>query len=176
LLLKAMKVMGRLVRPIVGLLPEWLPVEKLLSLLLVLIVCFLVGAVVRTPAGRATRERIEKFLFERLPGYSLFRSLTQQLAGTSEHNVWKSALAEMAGALVIAFVIEVKDGRFAVFVPSAPTPVSGSIYILPPERVHLLDVPIGDVVRSVSRWGSGSEEFIAAMKTEPPNRKVPIAS
>jgi uncharacterized membrane protein len=177
LLLKAMKVMGRLVRPIVGLLPEWLPVEKLLSFLLVLIVCFLVGAVVRTPTGRATRERIERFLFERLPGYSLFRSLTQQLAGTPEHNVWKPALAEMAGGLAIAFVIEeFKDGRFAVFLPSAPTPVSGSVYILPAERVHLLDVPFGDVIRSVSRWGSGSEEFIAAMKTEPPNRKAPRAS
>jgi uncharacterized membrane protein len=177
LLVQAMKVVGGLVRPIVRLLPEWLPVEKLLSFLLVLIVCFLVGAVVRTPAGRATRERIEKVLFEKLPGYSLFRSLTQQLTGTTEHNVWKPALAEIAGALVIAFVIEeFKDGRFAVFVPSAPSPVSGSMYILPPERVHLVDVPFADVIRSVSRWGSGSEEFIAAMETEPPNRKAPLAS
>ena len=50
LLLKAMKVVGGLVRPIVGLLPEWLPVEKLLSFLLVLIVCFLVATRGARPA------------------------------------------------------------------------------------------------------------------------------
>jgi uncharacterized membrane protein len=88
--------------------------------------------------------------------------------------VWKPALAEIAAGLVIAFVIEeFKDGRFAVFVPSPPTPVSGSLYILTPERVHILDVPFTHAVKAISRWGSGSEELVAAMTTgEVPNRKV----
>jgi hypothetical protein len=81
LLLKAMQSVGRLVRPFAMLLPEWLPSENALSLLLVLIVCFLIGAAVRTRAGRATRERMERSLFERMPGYALLRSLTQQLTG-----------------------------------------------------------------------------------------------
>src|SRR5688572_14201879 len=64
LLLKAMNSLAGLVRPLATLLPEWLPAERLLSLLLVLFVCFLVGAAVRTRAGRMARERIEKSLFE----------------------------------------------------------------------------------------------------------------
>src|SRR5215471_12219193 len=95
LILKAMKAVGGLVRPVAKLLPDWLPAENILSFLLVLIVCFLIGAAVRTRTGRGIRERIEKSLFERLPGYALFRSLTQQLAGGSEANVWKPALAEI---------------------------------------------------------------------------------
>src|SRR5262249_19724302 len=106
LVLKAMKVVAGLVQPIASLLPKWLPAEKVLSFLLVLIVCFLVGAVVRTPAGRVARERIEKSLFERLPGYALFRSLTHQLAGSDKEQVWKPALAEIEEALVPAFIIE----------------------------------------------------------------------
>ena len=51
-------------------------------LLLVLFLCFLVGAAVRTPSGRAVRERMERTLFRRLPGYGLLRSLTQRLAET----------------------------------------------------------------------------------------------
>jgi uncharacterized membrane protein len=87
-------------------LPAWLPAENILSLLLVLFVCFLIGMAVRTPAGRALRERIEKSLFERLPGYALLRSLTQRLAGREEENVWQPALADIEEALVPAFIIE----------------------------------------------------------------------
>src|SRR4026207_250104 len=68
LLLKGMKSVGGLVRPIAAGVPDWLPAEGLLSLLLVLVLCFMVGVAVRTPAGRAVRERMAKALFERLPG------------------------------------------------------------------------------------------------------------
>jgi uncharacterized membrane protein len=149
------------------LLPEWFPAEHILSLLLVLIVCFLIGVAVRTPAGRAIQERIEKSFFERIPGYALFRSLTQRMAGKDEENVWKPALVEIEEALVPAFIIEeLADGRFTVFVPSIPTPFAGAVYILTPDRVHPLDVPFTQAIQTVSRWGSGSKELVAAMKTE----------
>jgi uncharacterized membrane protein len=166
LLLKAMNSVAGIARPFANLLPEWLPGEHVLSLLLVLIVCFLIGVAVRTPAGRALQERIEKSFFERIPGYALFRSLTQRLAGKDEENVWKPALAEIEEALVPAFIIEeLADGRFTVFVPSVPTPFAGAVYVLTPERVHSLDVPFTQALQSISRWGSSSKELVAAMKT-----------
>jgi uncharacterized membrane protein len=168
LLLKAMQSVVAFVRPLAMLLPAWLPAEHILSLLLVLIVCFLIGVAVRTPAGRALRERIEKSLFERLPGYALFRSLTQRLAGRDEENVWKPALAEIEEALVPAFIIEeLADGRFTVFVPSVPTPFAGAVYVLSRDRVHPLDIPFTQALTSVSRWGAGAKDLVAAMKTEP---------
>jgi uncharacterized membrane protein len=167
LLLKATQSVVALVKPFAMLLPDWFPAEHVLSLLLVLIVCFLVGVAVRTPTGRAIRERIEKTLFERLPGYALLRSLTQRLAGQGEENVWKPALVEIEDALVPAFIIEeLEDGRFTIFVPSVPTPFAGAVYILSPERVHPLDIPFTQAVQSVSRWGSGSKDLVAAMETK----------
>lgn len=167
LLLKAMQSVVGFVRPFAMLLPAWFPAEHALSLLLVLIVCFLIGVAIRTPAGRAIRERIEKSLFERIPGYALIRSLTQRLAGKDEESAWKPALAEIEDALVPAFIIEeLDDGRFTVFVPSVPTPFAGAVYILAPERVHPLDVPFTQALKSVSRWGAGSKELVAAMKTD----------
>ena len=167
LLLKAMQSVVGLVRPIAMLLPEWFPAEHALSLLLVIILCFLIGAAVRTPAGRAIRERIEKSLFERIPGYALLRSLTQRIAGKDEERAWKPALVEIEEALVPAFIIEeLDDGRFTVFVPSVPTPFAGAVYVLAPERVHPLDVPFTQALQSISRWGSGSKELVAAMETE----------
>jgi uncharacterized membrane protein len=169
LLLKGMKSVGGLVRPIGALVPAWLPAEGLLSLLLVLALCFLVGVAVRTPLGRAVRERMEMVFFERLPGYGLLRSLTQRLAGDSEEHTWKPALAEIEDALVPAFIIEeLDDGRFTVFVPSVPTPLAGAVYILRPERVHILEIPFTQAVSSISRWGSGSKELVAAMRSANP--------
>jgi uncharacterized membrane protein len=118
LLLKAMGSIAKLVRPFTLLLPEWLPAGKLLSLLLVLALCFLIGAAVRTRTGRTIRKRVETRFFERIPGYTLFRSLTHQLAGDTREKVWKPALAEIEEALVPAFIIEeFEDGRYTVFVP-----------------------------------------------------------
>jgi len=165
LLLKGMQSVAKLVRPLALLIPDWLPAEGFFSLLLVLLICFIVGVIIRTRIGRAVRERIEVVFFERLPGYSLLRSLTQRLAGDGSETAWKPALAEIEDALVPAFVIEaLDDGRFTVFVPSIPTPFAGAVYILPPHRVHVLDVPFTQAVKSISRWGSGSKDLVAAME------------
>ena len=165
LLLKGMKSAATLVRPFAALLPDWIPAENLFSLLLVLIICFIVGVAVRTRSGRAVRERMEVALFGRLPGYGLIKSLTQRLAGDSEESAWTPALVELEDALVPAFIIEtLDDGRFTVFVPSVPTPLAGAVYVLPPARVHILDVPFTQAIRSVSRWGSGSKDLVAAMR------------
>jgi uncharacterized membrane protein len=163
-LLKGMKSVAALVRPFTLLVPDWLPAEKLLSFLLVLAVCSVIGVAVRTRGGQQLRERLETSLFQRIPGYALFRSFTQQLAGEGRETVWKPALAEIEDGLVPAFIIEeLEDGRYTVFVPSVPTPLAGAVYILPRERVHPLDVPFAQAIKTVSRWGSGSKDLVAAM-------------
>ena len=167
LLLKVMKSVVSLIRPVALLLPESIPAELLLSLLLVLVLCLLVGIAVRTRIGMAIRERMETTLFERIPGYALIRSLTQQLAGSSNEKVWKPAFAEIEEGLVPAFIIEeFDDGRYTVFVPSIPTPFAGAVYILDRKRVHPLDVPFTDALRAISKWGSGSRELVATMDKE----------
>jgi uncharacterized membrane protein len=173
LLLKAAKSVSRLVRPLVRLLPEWLPAERVLSVLLVLLVCFLIGLVVRTRRGQAARTRIEDSLLRRIPGYTLFRSLTQRVAGETQDNIWKPALAEIENALVPAFIIEeLADGRFTVFVPSVPTPLAGAIYVLTADRVHALNISFGRAIKVLSQWGSGAKDLVAAMEEKCP--EVPV--
>ena len=169
-LLKGMQSVVGLVRPVSALLPDWLPGENVWALLLVLLLCFVVGAAVRTRVGRTARERMERSFFERVPGYALFRSLTQRMAGEGEENVWKPALVEIEDALVPAFVVEeLADDRLTVFVPSIPTPFAGAVYILGRERVHLVDIPFTQAIKPISRWGSGSGEMVAAMRKGTPS-------
>jgi uncharacterized membrane protein len=119
LLLKGMKTVAGLVRPFALLLPDWIPAETALSLVLVLVICFMIGAAVLTRAGQAARNRIERTFFERIPGYALLRGLTQQMAGKSRENIWRPALLDSDDGLLLAFIIEeFADGRYTVFVPS----------------------------------------------------------
>jgi uncharacterized membrane protein len=165
LLLKAMKSLAGLLKPIAGLLPEGLPADQILSLLLVLALCFLIGLLIRTAPGLAIEKRIEGAVLAKIPGYTLFRGLTQQLAGRSEDGTWKPALAEIEEALVPAFIIEeLADGRYTVFVPSVPTPLAGAVYVLTADRVHPVNIAFTQAMRTVSRWGSGCKDMVAAME------------
>jgi uncharacterized membrane protein len=142
LLLKAMKTVTGLVRPLARWLPDWLPAQHVLSFLFVVILCFLVGIAVRTSIGQVARNRIESSVLQKIPGYTLFRSMTRQLAGDSGETAWKAALVEIEDALVPAFIVEeLADGSFTVFVPSVPT--DGASPILAAHRV-----PVGRTVHA----------------------------
>ena len=167
LLLKAMKSLRGIMQPIARLIPEWLPAEYLLSLLLILALCLVLGVLVRTSPGRKLWEMCDRSLFQRIPGYAVIRGLTQQLAGKTQDESWKPALVELEDALVPAFIIERLSDGFTVFVPSSPTPLAGTIYILSADRVHPLDVPFTHALQVVSRWGAGSGDLLAAMKKTP---------
>ena len=165
LLLKGMKSVVGLVRPFALMLPDWIPAEMAMSLLLVLGICFLVGVAVRTRAGQAARDQIERTFFERIPGYALLRSLTQQMAGKSRENIWRPALFKTDEGLLLAFIIEeFEDGRYTIFVPSIPTPLAGAVYVVDRSRVHALDVPFTEALKTISRWGSGAKDLVAAME------------
>jgi uncharacterized membrane protein len=171
LLLKAMKSLEKMVRPLTRLLPAWFPGEAVVSLSMVLLFCFLVGIVLRTAIGQAARARMENSVLAKIPGYGVIRGMTRQLAGESLDSTWKPALVEIEEALVPAFIVEeIDDGRFTVFVPSVPTPLAGSIYILTPERVHPLNVPFTHALKTISGWGAGSKELVAAME----QRRAPL--
>jgi uncharacterized membrane protein len=167
LLLKLAKSLAVLVKPLTNLVPEWLPAEHLLSLLLVLTACFLIGLTLQSPAGRAAWDRVEKSLIQRMPAYSLLRSLSHRMSGKAQDEPWKPALVEIEDALVPAFIIEeLAGGRFTVFVPSVPTPFAGAVYVVAATRVHPLNIPFTQAVKAVSQWGSGSKDLVAAMEQQ----------
>ena len=168
LLLKAMKSLAKVARPLARLLPKSFPGETVFSLLIVLLLCLAVGLALRTSFGKAAWLRIENSLLQKIPGYAAIRGMTRQLAGQSQERTWQPALAEIEEALVPAFIVEeLDDGSFTVFVPSAPTPLAGAIYILTADRVHPLNVPFTHAIRILTHWGSGSQELVAAMREFP---------
>ena len=154
------------VDPVATALPYGVIVGRLVAVVIILAGCFVTGLVVRTRVGRRAHVWLEQRVLERLPAYGLLRNLGKQVAGEGDGANMAPALAEIEDALVPAFVVEEHaDGRLTVFVPAIPTPTVGAVYILPPERVHRIDVPLTTLVQCVTRWGAGSQELVAAIKS-----------
>jgi uncharacterized membrane protein len=87
------------------------------------------------------------------------------------------ALAEIEEALVPALIVEkLEDRSYTVLVPSVPTAMAGAIYILPPERVHPVDVPFTVALKVFSKWGTGAGEFVRAMQTARPSQAASSAA
>jgi uncharacterized membrane protein len=167
LILRGMDVVQGVVEPLTKLLPKWFPGEAVLSLGLVLVVCFLVGLVVRTQFGTSARDWIERLLSKWIPGYGILKNLTQQVAGDPQLSAWKPALVQIEDGLVPAFIIEaLDDGRYTVFVPSIPTPLTGAVYVFASNRVHPLDIPFTTALKAISRWGAGTKELVAAINKQ----------
>jgi uncharacterized membrane protein len=168
LLMKAMTEVQKVLQPIVSLLPEAVILPKVMALLIVIGGCFLTGLVLNTRIGRQVYEAGERQILERIPGYTLLRSLSRQFSGGEEGVSFSVALVEIEEALVPAFLVEEhEDGSFMVFVPSSPTPTVGALYILPRERVHPVNVSFAQAIKCVARWGVGSGELLRAMRDNP---------
>ncbi|MGY0782619.1 hypothetical protein ACW7BC_32550 [Azospirillum argentinense] len=165
LLAKAVKGLLEMLAPVAGTLPAGVEFRQAATIILLIAVCFSVGLVVRTGPGLRAKNAVEQAVLERLPGYTFFRGLAKRLTGRSEEHKLEPALVEIEEALVPALIVEkLEDGSYTVLVPSAPTPMAGSIYILPPERVHAVDIPFTTAIGVFTKWGTGAGEFVRAMK------------
>jgi uncharacterized membrane protein len=127
-----------------------------------------VGLVIQTTFGARLQSIVEKRVLAKLPGYTMLHGLAGQLTEFEKTEGFKPALVEIEEALVPAFLIEEHTGeRCTVFVPSVPTPMTGSIYIIARSRVHPLNVPVMAVMKCISKWGAGSDKLVAAFDHGP---------
>src|SRR5215813_7155252 len=164
LLVKAIKSALVVLHPLAKLLPQTLVHPNVVAICLLVLICFGVGLLIRTELGKRIGDWLEQHLLGRLPGFSIIRGMIRQFAGKEDEQSFQPALVEIEEALVPAFIIEKHaDGQFTVFVSSSPTPMAGAIYILQPERVHPVDVPLRKAMVCVTKWGAGAAEMRAAM-------------
>jgi uncharacterized membrane protein len=144
-------------------------IADLLVIATILLVCFVVGLIVKTQVGRYIHEKLETRVLTVAPGYNLVRETVAQFLGRRKSPFSSVAVVNLFGSktMATAFVTdEHSDGSFTVFVPTGPNPTSGQIYHLQAEHVHQLDLPVDDTMRSIISCGAGSGNLISALRKE----------
>lgn len=118
LLAKAASGLFALLAPVTSQLPPEMHFRRVVAILIVVAVCFVAGIVVRTRLGLRAKNALDRYLLERIPGYTMLRGLTGRLTGAEEGATFAVALVEIEDALVPAFIVEEHpDGAYTVFVP-----------------------------------------------------------
>jgi uncharacterized membrane protein len=167
LLAKTIKALLNLLQPVTAQVPASVEFRQIVAILLLVTICFVVGLVVRTGPGLRAKNAFELAVLEKLPGYTFVRGFAKRMAGHGDERTLEPALVEIEDALVPALIVEeLDDGSYTVLVPSAPTPMAGSIYILPRDRVHPVNIPFTTAMAVFSKWGTGAGEFVRAMKQQ----------
>jgi len=135
----------------------------ILAVALVLTLCFVVGAFVRTRLGSWSLERFEGTILKQIPGYEI---ISNALKGFAEKKTaYSAALVQLygPGTGVLGFVMEENDnGSVTVFVPSVPTLTMGSLHVVDRERVTMLEAGSIDVTNCISQWGIGSRKILGS--------------
>jgi uncharacterized membrane protein len=163
LVLKALAHLEIFVKPVSSHLPHSIVHPRVIAILLLVALCFLVGVAIQTAIGQKAEHAAERAVLEKIPGYTTLRSLASRLSDHAETSSFQPALVEMKEALVPAFIVEQHSGnRCTVFIPSVPTPMAGSVYIIDNSPVHPLDLPAVSVMQCLSKWGGGSSKLVAA--------------
>ena len=148
------------IRPLMNWLPGGrdysLPVKNAAAIALLLLLCFLIGLLVRTSAGKALGHWMETHLLSRLPGFIRYKQLSKMILGDEE--VGGAPVFVNRGAeRQIGFLIEENSSdELTVFMPIAPGLRSGSVIIVKAEVVERLNVPASDVARVLMQCGVGA--------------------
>ena len=157
LLVKTLKGIVALMSPVTAAIPAGAQFREVIAIAIVLAVCLLAGFAVRTRSGLRAKNALERSVLRKIPGYALVRGLAERVSGEEGEGAFQPALVEIEDGLSPCFIIEeLPDGRYTVLVPSVPTPAAGSLFILPRDRVHPLDVPFTQAVTVISKWGAGA--------------------
>ena len=158
---KAMQLASGLAKP----LSEALPVIQvagvgtvtLLAALLLLAVSFLAGVVARTSPGRRMSQWFEESFLGGLPQYQVMKSMAAGLAHVEKASHVNPVLVSIEDAWQIGYLLETLDNNWvAVFLPQAPTPMSGNVMYMPAKRVRPLDITMIQAMAIVKRLGVGS--------------------
>jgi uncharacterized membrane protein len=130
--------------------------ETVVAVVLLLLIAIGAGLVARTRAGRSVIDWSERTILGGLPQYQFVKSMAAGMAELEETNL-TPVLVSIEDGWQIGYLLEpLTDGWVAVFLPQAPTPMSGNVMYFPAERTRKLDISIVQAMAIIKRMGLGS--------------------
>lgn len=125
-----------------------------------LLVCTLVGALVRSQIASGAFEKVQSKFGDVIPAYEIVTNLLRGIAGNKKS--YPPALINLfaPGTAVLGFVMEDTGMPYVtIFVPSTPVLTVGSVHIVERSRVQMIDGTAKDAAECAGQWGLGMQEL-----------------
>jgi len=166
---KAFGLMAALAAPLAG----WIPIDSiggvalanLLAVAAIVVLCFVAGLVARSSAAVRAVQSLESGFLTSIPGYGIIKGMTEGLTAQGGSERMKPVLARFDDASQVAFEIERDaDGRVVVYIPGAPDPWSGAVFVMTADRVEPLEASMSEAVRNIRTLGRGATRLLNRTK------------
>jgi uncharacterized membrane protein len=174
---EAMQLAKTVAAPLAGFIPldrvGGVAVATLLEAVIVVLVCFLAGLAARSfLMGRWAQKAEQRFLWL-VPGYGVAKVLAETIGGASGKAL-RPVLVSLDDNAQVGYEVErLADGRVVAFLPGAPSPWSGIVVVVTPERVEPLSTTVAAVSRSMRFLGRGTKELFESQGAEPGRAEGP---
>jgi uncharacterized membrane protein len=120
------------------------------------LVAFLAGLAARTGLGRWLSKRAEAALM-RAPQYRMAKSMAQGFTEVDDAGTMEPVLVAADEGWQLGYLVEeLADGWVTVFVPQAPTPMSGNIVYLPAGMIRHTGMTMLETNQIIMGMGTGS--------------------
>ena len=143
------------------------------------LLCFLAGLLAITTVARWLVKSIEAAVLSNLPGYALMKSMGEGMVGLESRDGRRAVLVRFEHTSQIGFQMsQLPDGRAVVFIPGVPSPWSGQLHIVPPDRFEILPVSVRSAMETLQRLGLDADRFLSpapAVATPAPLAGNPLA-
>lgn len=165
ILAKAFELMKALASPFTGLLPAdmvgGILLVNLMAAASVVVLCFLAGLVAKSIFAGRIVTFIENSFLSKLPIYPIIKGMTGSIPGNADFDDLKTVLVRLDEFWQAAFEIErLADSRVVIFLPGAPNPWSGTVCIMPADRVEPLNASLMDVSQNLRRFGRQTDKLL----------------
>jgi uncharacterized membrane protein len=161
----AMQLAVKVAKPISSLLPVEAVIgvrgETCLAVLLLILLSLGAGLVAQTKAGKRIMSWSENSFLGGLPQYQVMKSMAEGLAHVESAESVHPALVSIEDGWQMGYLLEpLEKGWVAVFLPQAPTPMSGNVMYLPADRVRPLGITMVQAMAIVKHIGVGSAKVL----------------
>ena len=140
-------------------------VADLIVVVLLVLACFGAGFLTRVSLATRFIKKAEAGVLWRIPGYSFVQGMTATLDKNAAASAMHPVLVHFAEFTQLAFEVEqLADGRRVIFVPGAPDPRSGSVFVVDAARVEPAPTNFVGAIASLRALGRG---FGQTLKSAP---------
>ncbi|MBL8008601.1 MAG: DUF502 domain-containing protein [Ignavibacteria bacterium] len=154
-------------KPIIEFLPDSPFVGKefpdLRAFIVFLISVFFCGIILKTFVGQFLLGLINSFVMKIIPGHSVFENMIAEEAESTDMKYKSVIFAEMGETWALGVVIEEEneDGYLMIYIPAAPIPSGGNLYMMKEEKIKRVDISVHDAMKCIWHLGKGSNKLLA---------------
>jgi uncharacterized membrane protein len=168
LLSKAHEIMLKVAQPLSEVIPldkiGGVAVANILVIVLLLLVCLLAGLLATRPRFKTFQRYLEEKILGPIPGYRVIKAYLNSL------EIYESSGEKMVPVLVtleqhqkLGFEVgRSGEDRVVVYLPDAPSFISGNVVVVSAKQVTKLPVSPGSVKDSMEQFGFGVGQLLEA--------------